>query len=435
MRENNKTKTALRGALYTFGLSSNAPHLRLFIQNIASRNFNAMEKNVQNNQVAYHLAADTKANKEGLVKIYIRFYKGRIKKDYFTGVRWPADKFDKAQQILLPRHKNDIDHQPNTLILDQKKTTLHKLALSSYLKGIELTIEDYLQALDKRTLSLDFVNFMSQNINHQYNKNIIVYDTWRRHRSSLNKFVEYWGEPNISIHEITLSKIQEFDGYWRARNKANNTVAGYHKDIKNYLSKAVFNGYIESSPYEHFKFKYVDGDREALNQDEVKILYKLLNTDLLSDNESEVLRRFLFSCMTGIRISDTHRVKSEMIMDNVLVFKPTKGLKYGKILRIPLPSIALSLIQDRAGLLFKPLSSQYINRCLKLIAHYAGIKKRLSYHCARDTFGTIFIELGGDIKSCSDLMGHSSTKVTSIYIKMADKRKTTLMSNFDSIFQ
>lgn len=65
---------------------------------------------------------------------------------------------------------------------------------------------------------------------------------------------------------------------------------------------------------------------------------------------------------------------------------------------------------------------------------YAGVNPGLYYHSVRDTFATIFIELGGDIKSLYDIMGHSNTRITEIYVKMADKRKIQLMNNFDSMF-
>ena len=92
------------------------------------------------------------------------------------------------------------------------------------------------------------------------------------------------------------------------------------------------------------------------------------------------------------------------------------------------------LIEGREGRLFEPMTDQHINLMLKILATKANIQKRLSYHCARDTFGTLFIELGGDIKTLKELMGHYSIKTTEIYLKMSDKRKAMLMNNFDVMF-
>src|SRR5690606_10751810 len=182
-----------------------------------------------------------------------------------------------------------------------------------------------------------------------YNKDIIKYDTWRRHRSTLNRFIEFWGKDFILISDITTDKIREYDAFWKQRGKKRNTIVGYHKDIKKQLGAAVKKNIIIKNPYDDFKFSYVAGDREALEIEEVNKLYKLYQSNTLTENLQEVLRRFIFSCLTGLRISDTHVVKREMITNNVLKFTPQKGRSFAKIIKLPLPAKALELIEGREG--------------------------------------------------------------------------------------
>ena len=70
---------------------------------------------------------------------------------------------------------------------------------------------------------------------------------------------------------------------------------------------------------------------------------------------------------------------------------------------------------------------------LKVLAHKAGISKKLTFHVSRDTFATLFIELGGDVATLKEILGHSDVKTTMIYVKMSEKRKELLMSKFDSL--
>jgi site-specific recombinase XerD len=278
----------------------------------------------------------------------------------------------------------------------------------------------------------DFFTFMEREIELIYAKKIIVYDTWRRHRCSLNTLKKFHQEATLSFEDINLDFIQAFNAWgFKVHKKKTNTVSGYHKDIKKYLGRAVEQEFIEKNPYQNFSFHYVDGDREVLTQTELKQLYKLFLKNSIPTQEQEVLRRFLFSCFTGLRISDTSKIESKMIINGVLTFIPHKGRQKGRLLKIPLPAVAISLLQNQEGLLFDNFSHQYINEQLKFIAARADICKRLSYHVARDTFGTIFIEMGGDVKSLKDIMGHSSIKTTMIYLKMSDTRKQMLMNNFD----
>src|SRR5690606_3127022 len=110
-----------------------------------------------------------------------------------------------------------------------------------------LTLDDYLNQLQGYSSAEDFVHFVTKNNNYEYNKDIIQYATWRRHRSSLNRMIEFWGSKIIPIHEITLDKIKEFDAFWRSKKKKRNTITGYHKDIKKQLAEAVRKNIIRES--------------------------------------------------------------------------------------------------------------------------------------------------------------------------------------------
>jgi site-specific recombinase XerD len=53
----------------------------------------------------------------------------------------------------------------------------------------------------------------------------------------------------------------------------------------------------------------------------------------------------------------------------------------------------------------------------------AGIKKQMTFHDLRHTYGCLQIDLGTDIYSLQGNMGHSNISQTMIYAKMSDKRK------------
>ena len=383
---------------------------------------------------SYYIVLDTKPNKDNLVKVYIRFIQERRKREHFTGIRWQADRFDRINETLLPRYPKDPDVEMHNLQLRNMKSKLNKLSTEAYFRDISYTIEDYIKVLtDHPTLS-DIAAFMRETIMDTARKGIISEETYKRHRSTLRKLQEYFGEV-IPISQITVDRILEMDAYFRKQGRAKNTITSYHKVFRKYIRMAIDKGLVEKDPYEKIKYSYSPGNRVALTQDEVKRLYTIFMNNELDIVEHEVLRRFLFSCMTGIRISDTHRLTSDHIKGDRLQLTPYKTRKLGKNIDIPLPQRAKDLIKGISGKLFVHFEDQSINRILKRIAALADIDKPISYHCARDTFGTIFIELGGDVKSLSDLMGHSSIRITEIYLKMADKRKAQLMNNFDVMFE
>lgn len=382
----------------------------------------------------YYLVADSKKTRTGLVKIYLRFIHKKQKTDYFTGIRWPRELFDKEKQVLLQRHSTDMDVEAFNLMLAQQKQIAHKLQLDSFMEGKQLTPEMYITAIRKFKPVGDFVTFTNQQINDEYNKNIISNQTWRNQRNCLRQFIDFWGSAIIPFAEITQDKLKEYDACLRKMDKAHNTITGYHKVIRKFLNAAEKKNIIKVNPYNGLSYRYVPGNRQPLEQVELKRLMDLYYNKPMMASMREVLRRFLFSCFTGVRISDSHRLHRRMIIGNKLLVKMKKTDRYGRTATIPLPKVALDLIDGYEGALFTKFADKTINEYLKVLAVTAGIEKNLTYHCARDTFGTIFIELGGDIKSLCDIMGHSDTRITEIYLKMSDKRKQNLMNNFDTMF-
>lgn len=70
------------------------------------------------------------------------------------------------------------------------------------------------------------------------------------------------------------------------------------------------------------------------------------------------------------------------------------------------------------------LVRQTIGRIVKQRLRRIGINNpKISAHSLRHTFGALMVEQGVDIETIKDMMGHSDTKTTRIYIEMAQQRR------------
>lgn len=70
------------------------------------------------------------------------------------------------------------------------------------------------------------------------------------------------------------------------------------------------------------------------------------------------------------------------------------------------------------------LVRQTIGRIVKQRLLRIGISNpKISAHSLRHTFGALMVEQGVDIETIKDLMGHSDTDTTRIYVEMAQQRK------------
>lgn len=383
----------------------------------------------------FKIVIDSKCQKDGTSKIYCRIFSGRKKKDIFFDVRWPRAYFDAEQGVIMPRFRKDPDVEPAQLKINEVKNIIHRLQVNAFVSKQELSASDVAKAILERSSNENFFLFVRKTADELYRTNAIAKETRRRHRSSIQTWQDFYGYSELKFCDINVALIERFNGWAKRKGKAHNTVAGYHKDIKGYLNKAVVLKLIPENPYKDFKFKYRPGNREALDQEELGKLVNLFRSGKLDETEKEILRRFLFSCMCGIRISDTHLIRRHMIKNNELVFSPKKGARtYKQTIKIPLPKSAMTLIAGSTDLLFKPFSNKHINEHLKVLPIKAGVDKRLSFHSSRDTFGTLYIEMGGDLKTLMEIMGITSLKVVEIYLKMSQQRKRQLMNNFDKFF-
>lgn len=70
------------------------------------------------------------------------------------------------------------------------------------------------------------------------------------------------------------------------------------------------------------------------------------------------------------------------------------------------------------------LVRQTIGRVIKQrLARIGILHPKISAHSLRHTFGALMVEQGVDIETIKDMMGHSDTKTTRIYIEMAQQRR------------
>ena len=64
---------------------------------------------------------------------------------------------------------------------------------------------------------------------------------------------------------------------------------------------------------------------------------------------------------------------------------------------------------------------------LKKYTNLAGIERKITPHMFRHSFATYLIEEGVDISCVQQILGHSSTKTTQIYIHVAAKKQAEIL--------
>lgn len=208
------------------------------------------------------------------------------------------------------------------------------------------------------------------------------------------------------------------------------------------LNVAVREGLMEANPVKEirreFRIRLPDERRVYLDHEELR---RLQMTPYGCAEETR--RAFLFSCFSGLRISDIRRLtwgNLEPVADGrgrrtyrlSIVMQKT-----GRLLSLMLSQRALGCLPAGRGdvgeLVFDLPSAVTVNRHVARWAREAGIAKHVCFHSARHTFATMALTLGADIYTTSKLLGHTSVATTQIYARVVDRKKDEAMLLFDEL--
>ena len=296
--------------------------------------------------------------------------------------------------------------------------------------GNILSPQKFREEYYKSDFKSDFIEFFKQGIEEL--KSTFEPGTIRAYRQTWNKLFQF--RKSIMFSDLNNDLIEKFDRYLKVKLElGTNTIAGHHKRIKKFIGIAKRKGIKIPNPYETVKSSFISGKLIYLTEDELSRMKQLYESGTLYNGYQNVARYFLFACYTGLRISDVQRITSENIVSESLVFVPYKTRRFNKQLVVPLINYPKKLIDESKGDLFETLCDQQTNRTLKYLADASDIKKNISFHVARHTFATLFLEKGGKVETLQKLLGHAKITDTMKYVHIVDKRKEEQMQLLNSL--
>jgi len=211
----------------------------------------------------------------------------------------------------------------------------------------------------------------------------------------------------------------------------NTTINANIIGIKKYLKIAVKSGIKLSFNLDDIKVGSTAGNRISLTPLEIKKAFGFYKSEYILENHRLILGYFLFSCMTGLRISDVQALTRNDIVDTDFSFVSKKTEKDQTIF---INAKAKEIILTDPNLFIKKFSDKHLNEEIKVIMHQLGITKKISFHVARHTFATSFIRMGGSVEKLQILLGHSDIKQTMIYVHIVAQEANESIYLLDNLF-
>lgn len=357
--------------------------------------------------------------------LYVLLYQDCKTKKLPLNLSVPLKQFDENKQRVKPSHKF---HKDYNLIIEKVLADINAIEVNYRLSEEELTIKKLITDLTNPSLRVSFYKFWEDLMEYQKDKKIIQYETYKQQRATLRKLQNY--RKTLLFKDINETYFNELRAWLKhTKKQAPATIEIVFKNIKKYLHAANDKGIRTLVTFDQIQVKKTLSNFTFLLPCEVNALYKLYNNPDTCTIWKDILQRYLFSCFTGLRISDIKAITVDNFIDDNLVFISKKS---GKMQRIKLNNTANSLVE-----LPQVFNGEYtdvtINRELKLIAHACGINKRVYFHSARHTFATNYLIAGGRIRNLQKLLGHSKLETTELYAHVVDSLMNEEIGLLDGI--
>ena len=364
--------------------------------------------------------------------------------------------------------KGGRDGNPKAELLNNKLRTFkdtHDKKINEFLDGGNKIITvaalrailngTYQQQKESEEGKVPFIPFVLQHNESLYKTNKIGVSVWDNVKCYMNKFDKYLrtmkrkntNENNILYCRDINKKLIEDYIIWRKEVEGNSpaTINKSLSPIFKAIKECCIEGWISREDCERICNLYIDTEgksyadsveKECLNIEQLR-MFKELTDKAKYDRTREIADIFIFSCFTGLRVSDLISLKwSEVNMEeNIISHKQYKNHAHkAKLLYIPLNDTSREILErwkdKHEEFVFGMLPSGYdlsnatdfkkvknaktrtINQSLRSIGDKMGLPFNLHIHLGRHTFAMMALNGGINIKTTSSMLGHASTMVT-----------------------
>ena len=352
-----------------------------------------------------------------------------------TGEECKGSEWNTKQGLTTDKKTNQRIHEFKKLV----EKTYQEILVKDGVVSVEL-IKNRLQGIvTNPTMLLAMSRMELQSVKESVGKSKATYLNLFHSDRNLRDFVESKGVQDIPIGTITEDLFEGYRFFLKKRGLKASTVNTNLCWLSRLMFRAVSRRIIRFNPFENTKYEKEEKKIRFLQKSDVMKLMAMS----MNDKEAELARQmFIFSCFTGLAISDMENLKYKHIQTAAdgqrYIRKERQKTKVEFV--VPLHPIAEAIInyyrKEQArneeqqtvkekgdSLVFQPHCSRSVmGKNLSIVGKACGIRQRLSYHVARHTFGTMSLSAGIPIESIAKMMGHASISSTQIYAQVTDNK-------------
>lgn len=261
-------------------------------------------------------------------------------------------------------------------------------------------------------------------------------------RQVYNSLLMFNKHLDILFSDIDIPFLRRYETWLRKRGLAENTIGIRFRTLRAVYNLAIEQNLVkaESYPFKKYKVSHLQEEtvKRSLSKHDIEriLAYKSANRYMRFPID---LFAFTYYC-GGINFIDIANLTQANIMEDKLIYKRHKT---GKLIKIPLQPQAIELIKKyhskESPYIFPILSDFHkteiqkanrihkvitkINKRLKEIGEELNLPITLTTYVARHSQATVMKKAGVSTAVIREIMGHSSERVTQIYLDSFDNEQ------------
>lgn len=254
--------------------------------------------------------------------------------------------------------------------------------------------------------------------------------------------IEFNGHLDIPFAEMDISWLRRYEAFLRRKGLAENTIGIRFRTLRSIYNVAIEENVVSAELYPFKKLKvsklHQETAKRALSKEDIERVLSYKSTNRYMRFPIDIFA-FTYYC-GGINFVDIAHLTKANIMDGRLIYKRQKTKK---LIKIPLQPQAVALIEkyssDDSQYLFPILSDFHktdiqqanrihkviskVNERLKQIGNALNLPITLTTYVARHSQATVMKRAGVSTAVIREIMGHSSERVTQIYLDSFDNEQ------------
>jgi len=279
-----------------------------------------------------------------------------------------------------------------------------------------------------------FLEFMSQIIEGKSRKGKAR--TAEAYRSALHSFERYLDGKPMALVDIDEEMMDDYEKYLKTQAICMNTMSFYMRIIKAVYNHGVKQGLVDDKePFKNVYTGVAKTRKRALNLETLRQIRDIKGED---EKEQFAIDMFLFSFYTrGMSFVDMAYLRKSDIKNGSLEYSRKKTgqrifIKWEQPMQDIIdrnPSLNDTYLLPIIRKPGKSERSQYrysqylINRCLNKVGERLNLSCDLTMYVARHSWASIARSIDIPLGVISEAMGHSSEKMTTIYLKSIDEAR------------